>query len=154
MGYGRYIGYVGALAVALGVGAAVATTPGIAYALPADIGSESPTPGDTSPTDTSSPSSSTTVASLTTPPSVGTTDSAVVPQIARWHRLSSSPIWSYCHRVMTKIFGGGDDAPVVVLSSSGGAHTSTTDARDAEKLGITADLPASGKADAGRSAVP
>jgi hypothetical protein len=36
MGYGRFIGYVGALAVALGVGAAVATTPGIAYALPED----------------------------------------------------------------------------------------------------------------------
>ena len=52
MGYGRYIGYVATLAVALGVGAAVATTPGIAYALPADTGSESPTTGETAPTDT------------------------------------------------------------------------------------------------------
>ena len=49
MGYGRYIGYVGALAVALGVGAAVATTPGIAYALPAESSSESPSTGESSP---------------------------------------------------------------------------------------------------------
>ena len=32
MGYARHIGRVGALAVTLGVGAAIANTPGIAYA--------------------------------------------------------------------------------------------------------------------------
>ena len=41
MGYVRHIGRVGALAVALGVGMAVATTPGIAYAEPSDSGSAS-----------------------------------------------------------------------------------------------------------------
>ncbi len=34
MGYARHIGRVGALAVTLGVGVAIATTPGIAYADP------------------------------------------------------------------------------------------------------------------------
>ena len=40
MGYARYIGRVGGLAVALGVGFAVATTPGVAWAEP-DAGSAS-----------------------------------------------------------------------------------------------------------------
>ena len=39
MGYARHIGRIGALAVALGVGVAVATTPGIAYADPSEGGS-------------------------------------------------------------------------------------------------------------------
>jgi Bacterial Ig domain len=38
MGYAKHVGRVGALAVALGVGAAVATTPGIAYAEDTDSG--------------------------------------------------------------------------------------------------------------------
>jgi YVTN family beta-propeller protein len=42
MGYARYVGRVGALAVALGVGAAVASTPGVAWAEP-DAGSTSST---------------------------------------------------------------------------------------------------------------
>ena len=39
MGYARYIGRVGGLAVALGVGVAVATTPGVAWAGPSDTDS-------------------------------------------------------------------------------------------------------------------
>ena len=61
MGYGRYIGYVGALSVALGVGAAVATTPGIAYALPAESSSDSPSTGESSSTTASSSESSSAV---------------------------------------------------------------------------------------------
>lgn len=41
MGYGRYLGRVGALAVALGVGWSVATTPGVASAEPTDSGATS-----------------------------------------------------------------------------------------------------------------
>ena len=40
MGYGRYIGRVGALAVTLGVGMAMAGTPGIAYADPSEGASD------------------------------------------------------------------------------------------------------------------
>ena len=36
MGYATYIGRVGALAVALGIGVAVANTPGVAWAEPSD----------------------------------------------------------------------------------------------------------------------
>ena len=42
MGNARYIGRVGALAVALGVGFAVTVTPGVALAEPADSGPSSP----------------------------------------------------------------------------------------------------------------
>lgn len=46
-GYGRYIGRVGALAVALGIGVAVTTsTPGIALAAPADSGSATTSAAD------------------------------------------------------------------------------------------------------------
>ncbi len=41
MGTAKYIGRVGALAVALGVGAAIANTPGVALADPSDSGSTS-----------------------------------------------------------------------------------------------------------------
>ena len=63
MGYARHIGRVGALAVTLGVGAAIANSPGIAYAGP----SNSSATGDSSSTTTSSstkksPSTSTTSA--------------------------------------------------------------------------------------------
>ena len=53
MGYGRYIGRVGALAVTLGVGMAMAGTPGMAYADPSEGASSSSA-------DSSSKSSSTT----------------------------------------------------------------------------------------------
>ena len=43
MGYAKYVGRVGGLAVALGVGVAVATTPGAAWAGPSESGSSSST---------------------------------------------------------------------------------------------------------------
>src|SRR6476646_9893099 len=129
MGYGRYIGYVGALAVALGVGAAVATTPGIAYALPAESSSDSPSSGESSPAAESSPGSSATSTSAASETTVGV---AVPPGELSGDDLSPSGSAA----ASSEIVSGGDYAPVVVLSSSGGAHTSTTDARDAEELGI------------------
>src|SRR6476469_3251457 len=54
MGYARYVGRVGGLAVALGVGVAVATTPGVACAEPTDNGSS----GASNPSSDSSSSSS------------------------------------------------------------------------------------------------
>jgi hypothetical protein len=154
MGYGRYIGYVGALAVALGVGAAVAT-PGIAYALPADTGSQSPTPGDTSPTDTSPPSSATTVASPTTPTPSGTDSDGVAPNGMGGNGLGllGPDVQSRVAGALTKIFGGGHGAPVVVLRSSGGARTAAKVDGNAKKPAIAADLPETGKADAGLSPV-
>jgi hypothetical protein len=59
MGYAKHVGRVGALAVALGVGVAVASTPGVAWAGPDTDGStetvgEKPTSPPT-PTDTKTP---------------------------------------------------------------------------------------------------
>ena len=74
MGYVRHIGRVGALAVALGVGMAVATTPGIAYAEPSDSGSASSSTRDSASTTTSSStrdSASTTKSSTTRASSAG-----------------------------------------------------------------------------------
>jgi hypothetical protein len=56
MGYARYIGQVGALAVALGVGAAVASCAGIAWAETPD--SDSPTVDSTSTPPTGTPPTS------------------------------------------------------------------------------------------------
>src|SRR3954466_8184176 len=44
MGYAKHVGRVGALAVALGIGAAVATTPGVAWAEGPDDGAPPPPP--------------------------------------------------------------------------------------------------------------
>lgn len=60
MGYARHVGRVGALAVALGVGVAVASTPGIAYADPAgDSSSDSSSSGAASETSSSGTSGGT-----------------------------------------------------------------------------------------------
>jgi Type I phosphodiesterase / nucleotide pyrophosphatase len=63
MGYAKHIGRVGALAVTLGVGVAMATTPGIAYA---DSSGSSSQSVDSPSTSSSSTSSSTTAGSSTT----------------------------------------------------------------------------------------
>ena len=119
MGCGRYIGYVGGLAVAMGV--AVATTPGIAYALPADAGSDSPTTGESSTTAPPSTPSST-IDGTATPPN-RLSDSEL--------RDALSDLPSRLAGTVSKIFGGRDGAPVVVLRSSGGAHAAKDD-RDAK----------------------
>src|SRR4029077_3383444 len=58
MGTAKYIGRVGALAVALGVGAAIANTPGVALADPSDSGSTSSSSASDSSSDSSSGSTS------------------------------------------------------------------------------------------------
>jgi hypothetical protein len=68
MGYARHVGRVGALAVALGVGAAVASTPGIAYA--------DPTGDSSSPSDSSSSDSSSSGTSSGTSPGGSASDSS------------------------------------------------------------------------------
>ena len=55
MGTAKYIGRVGGLAVALGVGAAVANTPGVAWAEP-DSSSSGSSASSSSAADSSSPS--------------------------------------------------------------------------------------------------
>lgn len=76
MGYARYIGRVGGLAVALGVGVAVATTPGVAWADTTDSSKDSST---SAPSDPQPPSQGSSDSSQPSPSSVDApkdTDSA------------------------------------------------------------------------------
>jgi hypothetical protein len=54
-GYGRFIGRVGALAVALGIGAAIANTPGVVWAQDGSSGASDSSPGGAGPSDSGSP---------------------------------------------------------------------------------------------------
>ncbi len=136
MGYSRYIGYVGALAVALGVG--VATTPGIAYGLPAESGQESPTTGESSTTPPSS--SPSTANSLTTTPSPTIKGDGAPSNRLSGNDLRSalSDLPSHLAGAVSKVLGGRDGAPVVVLRSSGGAQTATKNVRDAKESAVNA----------------
>jgi hypothetical protein len=55
MAYARYIGRIGALAIALGIGYAVAATPGVALATPSDAGSSSSSSSSTSSKSSTAP---------------------------------------------------------------------------------------------------
>lgn len=57
MGYARYIGRIGALAVALGIGAGLAATPWVASAKPSDSGSSNSS-SNSSSSSSSSPGNS------------------------------------------------------------------------------------------------
>ena len=114
MGHAKHIGRVGALAVALGVGMAVATTPGVAWATPEPdtvdaTGAPDPTnTADTdTTTDTGSPSTPSTASEPTdSPPTTPTTKTTTTTQ-SPTETTQTSPV-----------------APNVVIRSSGGALTS------------------------------
>ena len=65
MGHARYIGRVGGLAVALGVGVAVATTPGVAWADEGSAGSDASASTSTADTTSGATAGGTTTGSLT-----------------------------------------------------------------------------------------
>lgn len=104
MGHARYVGRVGALAVALGLGVAITNGPGIARAEPS-----SPSSADSSSTSAESPSSdpasTATVASPAASPSTvpASTDTAT----------NTAP-------------GSSTEPPAAVVQASGGANTSVT----------------------------
>ena len=126
--YARHVGRIGALAVALGIGSAVATPAGIAWATP-DGSVDSPAPAPASTNAESGPDASTkpgtasaddapagspsgSVGTVSSPPSAGaTTGSATTEEVA----------------------------PGVTLSSSGGAHSST------DRQDVRADRAANAK---------
>src|SRR3954469_7842667 len=145
MNYGRDVGYIGALAVALGVGSAVAT-PGIAYGLPADTGSESPAPGETSPTDPSAPPSPMTPSSP-----AGGAHLSSNSLVHNGLRLLAPDLASRVAGAVSTVIGGGRGAPVVVLRSSGGARTSTNDGSSARRSTLTTGSPVSGDHEPGLS---
>ncbi|HEY5840505.1 MAG TPA: hypothetical protein VIU87_03365, partial [Mycobacterium sp.] len=133
MGYARYIGRVGALAVALGIGSAV-TVPGVAWAEPAD-GSTTSASGTTPATgaadsESGAPAAATATAPKVDPtPSSPDTDSSPGAKSDADDQPDSSNDAAASPSQSTTDLGDG-----VVISSSGGAHsgsdTADTDRHD------------------------
>ncbi len=121
--YGGYVGRVGALAVALGIGSAVAAPAGIAWATPDDSTASSSASGTSAGTDTSSGSQS---------PTTGTTASESTGGVAGTPTTNepktTDPADPKSGSSTTE-----EVAPGVTVSSSGGAKSSATDEADKPK---------------------
>ena len=125
--YAKYIGRVGALAVALGVSGAVATTPGVAAADDSSSASSSSTASESNPTASTSTSdeSSTSTSSASNSSSTGptsTTSSEHSTDDESGGRSTESDASASSSEAVTT------DESGVIVRSSGGAHTSDTNA--------------------------
>ena len=121
-GYARYVGRVGALAVALGVGAAVGTMPGIAYATP-DTSSPSDTAG--SPISSPDPTGAT---DSTSAPSTPSTDSPSPSDPAKSDPGTGlDPAVPSADSSQATVTVGEGSSPTVTVSGSGGANTTVGD---------------------------
>ncbi len=119
--YARFIGRVGLLAAALGLGAAVVGQPGIATAQPAD------TDSSTSTSESAEESSSTSTQDTATTDETSTdTDTSTAESGSTSTSSPETPASS--SETSTTVSAPGDAAPEVTISSSGGAHTSDTPA--------------------------
>jgi glucose/arabinose dehydrogenase len=120
--YAKYIGRVGALAVALGVTGAVATTPGVAWAdeAPSSTSASSPAP-ESDDTQQSSPSAAdptvTSITSASVPAAIdpAPTNSGETGDLGGGTGVASGP--EATSQTVTTLEGG------VIVRSSGGAHT-------------------------------
>ena len=122
MGYVRYVGRVGALAVALGVGSAVATMPGVALAEPSDSSSSSSS--SSSGPSSSSASSSTDKESPSSPSS----SSSSAPTSSTETDSSSSADSSTA-----------PDPRTGIVQRTGGAQTSSTGSKTDELSQVSVD---------------
>ena len=133
MGYARHIGRVGALAVTLGVGVAIVTTPGIAYADPS--GSSTSTGGSSSAATSSSTStggsSSTATSSAATSSATGKssagTSSATGRSSATGKSSSTATSSAGTDAASTDGSDGADPSASDLKSPSGSADESTLD---------------------------
>ena len=127
--YAKYIGRVGALAVALGVSGAVATTPAVAWANESSsptpssptTSDSSPTTSDSSPTASAPASDESSIRSSSTTP-ISTTSSEHSTDDESGGRFTKSGASASPSQTVTT------DESGVIVRSSGGAHTSGTNA--------------------------
>lgn len=119
MGTAKYIGRVGALAVALGIGIALATTPAVAWAEPADSGTSS-----------SSHASSTGAATSGTPAVSGSSPSTASGST---ERSTGSPIAQVTSPSGSSHRATPSAEPGVVVSSGGARIGSKTTSEDADR---------------------
>lgn len=119
--YSRYVGRVGALAAALGIGAMIIASPGLASADATGTGSESSSSASTSSESTSSAEASTETSSSATTPAAAAGDSDPTSGDSP---TDSETVSSTNGETSTS----NEVAPGVVVSSSGGAQTSGSSA--------------------------
>ena len=130
LAYAGYIGRVGLLAAALGVGAAVVGIPGIAWAGPTDADSSTSTSTSTS-TETESESSPT-AETQSAPASVVSSSGGAQPSTTGTSAptAAETSASSGSERSVT-VSAPGSTSPPVVVRSSGGAQTSTSESSTA-----------------------
>ena len=120
--YGRYIGRVGALATALGIGVMVVTSPGLASADPSDSSSTST---DASPAGAGSSTESTDTGTASTGATTSEGSSTSTPPSSAKSTSSGSQATSSAGASTTPSGATSSStqvAPGVTISSSGGAH--------------------------------
>jgi triacylglycerol lipase len=126
MGAAKYIGRVGALAVALGIGIALATTPAVAWAEPADSGTSSSSHAS------SSGASSTGAATSGTAAVSGSSDSSPSTASGSTERSTGSPISQVTSPSGSSHRATRSAEPGVVVST-GGARTGSKTSEDADR---------------------
>lgn len=138
--YARHIGRVGALAAALGIGMAVITSPGTAWADSSESSSSAAgdasdasdaSDTDTTDTDTADTAGTATSESASTPPSSTGSESTTSGNTSTSTTSGTSPSSGSTSRT-------DEVAPGVTVSSSGGAQTDTTEPNTAATPGTPA----------------
>ena len=160
--YGKYIGRVGALAVALGIGGAIATTPGVAWADGTSSESNSSatssesnssesnsSESNSSESNSSSGSSSSSVGQAPKASSAASTDESESSADESDTSKSSETITTHESGVVVRTSGGPDTSDITGADSSTDDDTPTgTRSRHARPLAATDSLTASTKAGA------
>jgi triacylglycerol lipase len=129
MGTAKYIGRVGALAAALGIGIALATAPAVAWAEPADSGTSSSSSHGSSRA-SSSGASSTGAATSRTAAVSGSSGSSPSPASELTERSTGSPISQVTSPSGSSLRATRSAEPGVVVST-GGARTGSKTSEDA-----------------------
>ena len=134
MGTAKYIGRVGALAVALGIGIALATTPAVAWAEPADSGTSSSSHASSShgSSHASSGASSTGAATSGTAAVPGSSDSSLSTASGSTERSTGSPISQVTSPPGSSHRATRSAEPGVVVST-GGARTGSKTSEDTDR---------------------
>ena len=139
--YGRYIGRVGALATALGIGVMVVTSPGLASADPSDSSSTST---DASPAGAGSSTESTDTGTASTGATTSEGSSTSTPPSSAKSTSSGSQATSSAGASTTPSGATSSStqvAPGVTISSSGGAHTSTSESEASTAHSTSTESP-------------
>ena len=122
----QYIVRAGVLAFALGVGGAVATTPGVAFAEPTDTSSSSSSSGSSSSASSSSSESAASTSSTDPTSSTDSSASAAASSSGSTSGIVQSSVDAQASSTSSPSDASTADPRSGIVQSSGGAHTSST----------------------------